>query len=194
MTRDKTLFQNAEEFIPERFINDDGKLNDINLMDFGFGFGRRISPGRHVADASLFAAIATMPATFEFHPPKDAQDNDVASKTKWVNGVTHHPETFPCLITPRPRKYHLFVCDTNKHLRSPPSHPNLSMRNRLSAPYYSRDSLFSYVCMDKKDESHALITAKLIANMLQGCSWSAKVSELRLPCIIFLEQRSQIYF
>ncbi|KAG9317980.1 cytochrome P450 [Chiua virens] len=103
MSRDEKQYPNPEEFIPERFLDDDGMLNNNinNPMDFVFGFGRRVCPGRYFADASLFTAIATMLAMFEFHIPKDEQGNDVALDITWVNGVTHHPKSFPCRIFPR---------------------------------------------------------------------------------------------
>lgn len=45
MSRDEARFPNAEDFVPERFLNDEGKLNENDPMDFAFGFGRRICPG-----------------------------------------------------------------------------------------------------------------------------------------------------
>ena len=45
MSRDEGRFPNAEAFIPERFLNEDGMLNDNDPADFVFGFGRRICPG-----------------------------------------------------------------------------------------------------------------------------------------------------
>jgi len=105
MSRDEASFPNAEYFVPERYLNDDGMLNENNPMDFEFGFGRRICPGRHAADASLFISIVTMLATLEFHAHQDGDvrgdDLDLASEVKWVNGITHRPESFPCRISPR---------------------------------------------------------------------------------------------
>ncbi|KAI9570705.1 cytochrome P450 [Boletus coccyginus] len=88
MSRDEIQFPNAEDFVPERFLNDEGMLNENDPMDFVFGFGRRICPGRYTADATLFASIATMLAIVEFSPVKDMQGNDVTPQVKWVNGTT----------------------------------------------------------------------------------------------------------
>ena len=40
MTRDEEVYQDAESFLPERFLKADGTLND-DTMDYAFGFGRR---------------------------------------------------------------------------------------------------------------------------------------------------------
>ncbi|KAG9317977.1 cytochrome P450 [Chiua virens] len=118
MSRDESRFPNAEEFIPERFLDDDYTLNEVNPMDFIFGFGRRICPGRYAADASLFTAIATMLAMFEFHIPKDDQGKFVAFEVKWVNGITHCPKTFPCRISPRPHVSKAYLERIHVELRS----------------------------------------------------------------------------
>ncbi|KIJ63246.1 hypothetical protein HYDPIDRAFT_92560 [Hydnomerulius pinastri MD-312] len=101
MSRDESRFPNASEFIPERFLNEDGTLNGNDPMQFVFGFGRRVCPGRHTADASLWTAIVTMLATLEFYRAKDAEGRDIEFEPKYMNGVTHHPLAFPCIISPR---------------------------------------------------------------------------------------------
>ena len=39
MTRDEEVYQDADSFLPERFIKADGTLND-DTVDYTFGFGR----------------------------------------------------------------------------------------------------------------------------------------------------------
>ncbi|KAF9228928.1 cytochrome P450 [Gyrodon lividus] len=101
MSRDEVRYPNAEQFIPERFLTAEGILTDDNPSEFIFGFGRRACPGRHTADASLWSAVATMLATLEFSPAKDAKGKDIAFEPKYINGITRHPVTFPCRISPR---------------------------------------------------------------------------------------------
>lgn len=45
MSRDETRYPNAEQFIPERFLDAEGMLTD-DTPDFAFGFGRRVCPGK----------------------------------------------------------------------------------------------------------------------------------------------------
>lgn len=48
IARDESVFgPQTDEFIPERWISDEGDLKD--LPQTGFGFGRRICTGRHIA-------------------------------------------------------------------------------------------------------------------------------------------------
>ena len=58
-------------FKPERFLSSDGTLNDDMSHLMVFGFGRRICPGRHFADASLFIQIASILHSFNIRPPFD---------------------------------------------------------------------------------------------------------------------------
>lgn len=48
IARDEEVFgKDTDDFIPERWLADDGTLKD--LPQTGFGFGRRICTGRHIA-------------------------------------------------------------------------------------------------------------------------------------------------
>ncbi|KIJ08455.1 hypothetical protein PAXINDRAFT_18410 [Paxillus involutus ATCC 200175] len=102
MSRDEAQYPNAEQFIPARFLTAEGTLTDDNPAKYVFGFGRRICPGRDTGDASVWSAIATMLATLEFTPAKDAQGKDIMPEPTFVNGLGRYPETFPCRISPRP--------------------------------------------------------------------------------------------
>ncbi|KIK97282.1 hypothetical protein PAXRUDRAFT_825086 [Paxillus rubicundulus Ve08.2h10] len=102
MSRDEARYPNAEEFTPERFLTAEGTLTHDNPAEYTFGFGRRICPGRHTADASLWTSIATMLATLEFTLAKDAEGQDIMFEPTYVNGLARQPATFPCCISPRP--------------------------------------------------------------------------------------------
>ncbi|KIJ66970.1 hypothetical protein HYDPIDRAFT_85336 [Hydnomerulius pinastri MD-312] len=88
MSRDETRYQNASQFVPERFLTSEGTLNDDDpAKRYAFGFGRRICPGRHTADASLWAGIVTMLAALEFSHVKDAEGKDIPITPSFVNGL-----------------------------------------------------------------------------------------------------------
>ncbi|KIK75721.1 hypothetical protein PAXRUDRAFT_835574 [Paxillus rubicundulus Ve08.2h10] len=101
MSHDEAQYPNAEQFIPERFLTAEGTLTDDNPAKYAFGFGRRICPGRHNADASLWSAIATTLATLDFSTVKDTKGKDIIPQPKYVGGLARHPEIFPCRISPR---------------------------------------------------------------------------------------------
>jgi cytochrome P450 len=58
------LYPEPETFNPERFLNADGSLRDDPILTSAFGFGKRICPGRHLADATLFLVVASLFSTF----------------------------------------------------------------------------------------------------------------------------------
>ncbi|EIW84526.1 cytochrome P450 [Coniophora puteana RWD-64-598 SS2] len=97
--RDDTRFRRPSDFVPERFLRNDGTLND-DTMDFVFGFGRRICPGKHLAGASLWAAIASMLTIFRFEKAKDANGVEIDFVPEWSSGSTSYPKPFPCSILP----------------------------------------------------------------------------------------------
>ncbi|KAH7911493.1 cytochrome P450 [Hygrophoropsis aurantiaca] len=100
MAHDETKYHNAMEFIPERFLNDDGSLTD-DKAEYSFGFGRRGCAGKYMADAALWASVALLLAVFKFSKAKDADGNDIEIDGKMSSGLTIHPIPFPCSITPR---------------------------------------------------------------------------------------------
>ncbi|KAH7928454.1 cytochrome P450 [Leucogyrophana mollusca] len=100
MARNEEKYPNADEFIPERFLTADGSLND-DTCNFAFGFGRRVCVGRHVADASLWSAMALMLAAFKVTKAKDEEGKDIDFEPEWFGGLATHPLPFPCSITPR---------------------------------------------------------------------------------------------
>ncbi|KAH7908870.1 cytochrome P450 [Hygrophoropsis aurantiaca] len=100
MTHNEAKYPNPSEFMPERFLTANGQLTD-DTVAFAFGFGRRVCVGRHVADASLWAAMTLMLSVFKFMPSKNMQGEDVALEPQWTSGITSHPVAFPCRIIPR---------------------------------------------------------------------------------------------
>ncbi|EIW83949.1 cytochrome P450 [Coniophora puteana RWD-64-598 SS2] len=101
ISRDSTKYPDPETFNPDRFLNADGKLNGDSVK-WNFGWGRRICPGRHIAEAGVWLAAARLLATFSFLKPKDRDGRDVDFEPKWTSGVTSHPVIpFPCHVVPR---------------------------------------------------------------------------------------------
>jgi len=100
MTRNEVKYPSPEEFRPERFLDKDGQIND-DTVSFAFGAGRRICVGRHIADASVWSAIASILAIFRITKCRDKQGNEIDVNPDWTAGVTSHPHHFPCKFTPR---------------------------------------------------------------------------------------------
>lgn len=102
MTHDATKYPAPFEFKPERFFTSSGDLNDDQVTPV-WGWGRRICVGRHIADASLWSAIASMLAVFDFMKATDASGKDIDFEPRWTPGIASRPVNFPCRIIPRRR-------------------------------------------------------------------------------------------
>ncbi|KAG2354665.1 cytochrome P450 [Suillus spraguei] len=100
MTHDEMKYPSPDEFKPERFLHDDGSLTS-DTMTLCFGWGRRMCVGRHLADASLWIAMASFLAVFSIHKAVDDQGIDIPVIPNFTTGLTIHPKHFPCRIVPR---------------------------------------------------------------------------------------------
>ncbi|KIJ19360.1 hypothetical protein PAXINDRAFT_7844 [Paxillus involutus ATCC 200175] len=81
ISHNEAKYPNPTAFLPERFLKSDGTLNDDNVP-WTFGFGRRICPGRHVADASLWCAMVCILALFKIEKTVGSED------VKWATGIS----------------------------------------------------------------------------------------------------------
>lgn len=96
-------------FNPERYTNDlqtlgeaaanaDGTKRD----QFTFGAGRRICPGIHVAERSLFLGMSRILWAFNIEPATDADGKQIIpDQEKLTQGFVCMPVEFPAKITPR---------------------------------------------------------------------------------------------
>ncbi|KAG2153603.1 cytochrome P450 [Suillus bovinus] len=100
MCHNEDKYPNASEFNPDRFLNPDGTLTD-DTVSFVWGFGRRICPGRHLAEASIWSAMVCVLAVFNFYRAKDETGREIEIEPRWHGRLTVQPTPFPCSITPR---------------------------------------------------------------------------------------------
>ncbi|KAG1743803.1 cytochrome P450 [Suillus lakei] len=103
MCHNEEKYRNASEFNPDRFLNTDGTLTD-DTVSIVWGFGRRICPGRHLAEASLWSSMACLLAIFKFSKAKDEIGREIELKPQWSGWITVRPLPFPCSVTPRNAK------------------------------------------------------------------------------------------
>ncbi|EJD42045.1 cytochrome P450 [Auricularia subglabra TFB-10046 SS5] len=95
---EQTYPGDPQVFRPERFLKD-GALNK-DMMDpraAAFGFGRRICPGRHFADAEVWLMMATLLHAFDILPAQDGVYPAEELEGRNVVG----PVKFDCGIVPR---------------------------------------------------------------------------------------------
>lgn len=97
-TRDPATYHDPEDFKPERFL---APYNEPSATNVVFGFGRRICPGKVLADANLYLTFAQSLAVFKIK--KDVDDNEHVIEPKHIfgDGVIAHPGAFNVRIEPR---------------------------------------------------------------------------------------------
>jgi cytochrome P450 len=73
ITRDPDVYPEPEVFKPERFLYPNGTLRDDATLTSVFGFGKRVCPGRHYVDATLFIVAATVLSVFRIERRHDTE-------------------------------------------------------------------------------------------------------------------------
>jgi cytochrome P450 len=120
---DPEEYHNPEMFDPERFLvcNTSVADNGMPTRTFepnpsvrdprtaAFGFGRRICPGIHLADASLFAMISTILATVDVVRAKKrrsgtnlrGEEEEIVPQVEVASGLLNRPLPFEYAVRPR---------------------------------------------------------------------------------------------
>jgi cytochrome P450 len=96
-------YPDPKNFDPERYLTTDGVL-DSSIRDLRtacFGFGRRVCPGPHIADASLFTTISTLLSTVDVVRAKDVQGKEVIPEVNVTSAHVCRPVPFPWPVHPR---------------------------------------------------------------------------------------------
>ncbi|KAG8796150.1 hypothetical protein FRC12_003741 [Ceratobasidium sp. 428] len=76
ISRDPDVYPDPETFNPDRFYNQDTPPAP------GFGWGRRICPGQHIVEGTLFIAIASVLAAFTISKARDENGEEIVPTTK----------------------------------------------------------------------------------------------------------------
>jgi cytochrome P450 len=103
MMNNPEIYSEPEEFKPERFAGT-GSENLPNPKDIIFGFGRRICPGRYLAETNVFLTISHIAACFDIKKARDELGRDIDPLVEFTDGGTSCPKDFVCEITPRSDK------------------------------------------------------------------------------------------
>ena len=121
-THDPTTYHDPMAFKPERYFKPYDEPSPTNVT---WGFGRRICPGRILADASLYLTFAQCLAVFNIGKAVDENGKDIEPRIEMKAGIISHPVPFKCRITPRSKE-----------------HEELINRVELEHPWRESDSRF----------------------------------------------------
>lgn len=85
MCHDPSIYSNPDTFDPSRFMPSSTKTPELDPTALVFGFGRRICPGIHIAQVSLFTYVACILSVFNVRFPK--KPGGVVSMPEMISGV-----------------------------------------------------------------------------------------------------------
>ncbi|KAG1724633.1 cytochrome P450 [Suillus paluster] len=96
ISRDPIVFPDPETFNPQRWLDSEGRLKD-NMKFIVYGFGRRVCPGLHLANQSMFINLALLFWSFRIAQRPDAPINTHA----FSDDVISHAKPFEIDVIPR---------------------------------------------------------------------------------------------
>jgi hypothetical protein len=100
-------------FYPGRHISTSTHTVEPDPRNYIFGYGRRICPGRYVADNALFITIAQSLAVFKMEKPVE-NGKVVEPEVKFEPGTTSHPLPYRTSIKPRSEKHRELIKKAEK--------------------------------------------------------------------------------
>ncbi|KAG1786384.1 cytochrome P450 [Suillus plorans] len=101
LSRDQDSGIDPEAFSPERFLDTHVKKTAIDPYSYAFGFGRRMCPGRFLADNSVFMLVTSIVATMRISKPKDSHGMEKPFDPPYIpEGLASFPYPFEVDIEP----------------------------------------------------------------------------------------------
>ncbi|KAF2111242.1 cytochrome P450 [Lophiotrema nucula] len=103
-THDPAVYLEPMKFNPDRHITTRSHPAEPDPRNYIFGYGRRICPGRYVADNALFITIAQSLAVFDVKAP-EVDGKVTMPAVKFEPGAISHPFPYQTEIKPRSEKH-----------------------------------------------------------------------------------------
>ncbi|PIG80191.1 D-alanine--D-alanine ligase [Aspergillus arachidicola] len=108
IAHDPDVYSDPMSFRPERFLASDGHTPERDPHTLVFGFGRRICPGRPLADFNNFLTIARSLAVFQVQKAtKDGKEIDPI--VDYQEGIVGHLSPFEVSIQPRGAEHEALI-------------------------------------------------------------------------------------
>nr|BAK09423.1 cytochrome P450 [Postia placenta] len=101
MLYDPRVYPEPHKFNPDRFFNKEGGIIQPDPRGPAFGFGRRVCPGKDLAETHLWITIASMFYAFKITPAVDESGKEIPIDLEFSEHSIRHPKPFKCIIKPR---------------------------------------------------------------------------------------------
>jgi cytochrome P450 len=88
MTHDESIYKDPDTFNPDRYISKTEGGAEEPYPVGNFGFGRRICPGRHLAEANVWIVVVTMLATLNIQKAVGEDGEEIIPEVVLTNGLT----------------------------------------------------------------------------------------------------------
>ncbi|KAJ7638419.1 cytochrome P450 [Roridomyces roridus] len=98
MMHDESVYSDPFSFDPTRFI---GENPQTDPRDYAFGFGRRICPGQHLAENSIWIQMVLVLLTMTITKATDTDGKIIEPEVAFTTGLVSHVQPFKYQIVPR---------------------------------------------------------------------------------------------
>jgi len=98
---DESLYPEPFAFKPDRYmvpLSDPQAEKERDPLTYAFGYGRRVCPGLHLAEASMFLSIAMTLSAYNIRQKRDAGGNVIELKLDYSTGSIRSASKF-CSIS-----------------------------------------------------------------------------------------------
>ncbi len=98
---DENVFPNPDQFVVDRFLNDDGKSIRKYEQFVPFGIGKRICMGEALAKNELFIFLVKILQRVNLQVPPEQNGYPCPDPKAYSTGITFIPDPFYVQLTPR---------------------------------------------------------------------------------------------
>ncbi|KAI1150679.1 cytochrome P450 monooxygenase [Nemania diffusa] len=110
-THDPTVYPDPMKFDPSRYLGPDPAPDP---MDFTFGYGRRICPGRYLATTSIWLTVARSLAVFKISKGLDKNGREIEPDVGFSPGIISRVDPFKATIKPRSPQHDFLIRQVEK--------------------------------------------------------------------------------
>ncbi|KAJ7600399.1 cytochrome P450 [Mycena floridula] len=101
MTHDESRYLDPDNFNPSRFMPKSEGGGEETFYPVNFGWGRRICPGRFLAENSTWIAMATMLATFNLNRAIGQDGKEITPKEEFSSSLVRRVKSLQFCVEPR---------------------------------------------------------------------------------------------